>query len=100
MTTSTPHPDSGIERIRRFGSIGALSIIVAGLVAGLTLSLAGQRQASVTAYSIAMALLLMLPVTGVIAVLFTEVRRRDWWFAAAALGVLLLLGYRLVGFFR
>lgn len=100
MTTSPSPPDSGIERTRRFGSIGALSIIVAGLVAGLTLSLAGQRQASATAYSIAMALMLMLPVTGVIAVLFTEVRRRDWWFAAAALGVVLLIGYQMLEFFR
>ena len=98
MTTSPSPPDSGIERIRRFGSIGALSIIVAGLVAGLTLSLAGQRQASVTAYAVAVALMLVLPVTGVIAAFFTEVRRRDWWFAAASLGVLLLIGYRLLGF--
>ena len=100
MTTSVPPPDSGIERIRRVGSIGVLSIIVAGLVAGLTLSLAGQRRASATAYTIAVALMLVLPVTGVIAVFVTEVRRRDWWFAAAALGVLTLIGYRLVGFFR
>ena len=100
MTTSATPRDSRIERIRHFGSLVALMIIVAGLVAGLTFSAAGQRQASLTAYTIAGALMLVLPVTGVVAALFTESRRRDWWFAAAALGVLLLIAYQLVGFFR
>ena len=100
MTTSATPPDSRIEGIRRLGSLVAVGIIVAAIVAGLTFSMAGQRQASVTAYTIAVVLMLLMPVTGMIAVLFTEIRRRDWWFAAAALAVLLLIAYRVLGFFR
>jgi hypothetical protein len=99
MTPASASRDRAIETTRRIVSHIALWIIIAGLVGGLVLSLAGQPPASVTAYKIAAVVMLVLPVTGVIAVLFEEIKRRDWWFAAAALGVIVLIAYRLLELF-
>ena len=94
--TTTPESSGSIERTRRIVSVGGLWTIVVCLVAGLALSLAGQPARAVEVFTVAAALLLTLPIAGVIAVFAEEVRRRDWIFAAAAFGVILLVGYRLI----
>ena len=94
--TTTPESRGPIERTRRMVSVGGLWTIVVSLVAGLALSLAGQHATAVTVFTLASALLLTLPVTGVIAVFAEEIARRDWLFAAAAFGLLVLVGYRLI----
>jgi predicted tellurium resistance membrane protein TerC len=96
MTTSVTSPDDRIERIRRIISLIGFCAIAVTLAGGLVLSLAGQPAASRQVYTVAAGLLLAMPISGVVAALLEEVIRRDWWFAAAALGVLLLIGYRLL----
>jgi drug/metabolite transporter (DMT)-like permease len=93
--TSATTTDTRIERIRRTVSFINLGAIAAALAGGLALSVAGQHATAVRVYTLASALLLVTPVTGVVAALIEEISRRDWLFATAALGVLVLIAYQL-----
>jgi hypothetical protein len=84
-----------IERIRRLVSIVGLTAIAVCLASGLVSSIAGIDWLAARAFIAAAAVLVLMPIGSVIAVFIVEIARRDWWFASAALGVLLLIGYRL-----
>jgi hypothetical protein len=85
-----------IDRIRRLVSLAGLTAIAVSLACGLASSIAGIEWLSVRAFTAAAALLVLMPIGSVIAVCAVEIARRDWWFVSAALGVLLLIGYRLI----
>ncbi len=87
---------STIWRLRRLISRVALAAATSLLVAGLGLVALGYDAASVTSLGWACALLVFVPTLNVLAVLAQEIRARDWPFAAAALAVVLLIGYAVV----
>lgn len=84
---------SRAEQIGRRIGRAAFGLVVAGLVAGVSLYFLGQRPASSFVVASTVALLLVLPVVNVVAVLAEEVRRRDWGFTWLALAVLAMLAY-------
>ena len=96
MTGEPENDPSTIERLHRTGGRGAFMVVVTGLVCGLLLFLGGQHDLSVWTLSATFGLLLALPVVNVLAVLATEIRRRDWTFAAIAAGVLAMLAYSVI----
>jgi hypothetical protein len=89
-----------VEQARRLASIAGLCAIAASLTIGLAASLAGGDAIASRAFTIAAVLLVVMPMVSVLAVLAVEIVRRDWWFAAAACGVIALIGYRLLTLVR
>jgi len=85
--------DSPIERGRQLVSRVGLLLIAVLLVVGLVLWPLGQTSLSTRFLGIACALLIAMPVLGVIAAFTEEIRRRDWPFVCAAGLVMLLLAY-------
>jgi hypothetical protein len=84
---------SDIERLRlKIGRAG-VAVAMAGLAAATVLFFTGQGAASVLLFQISFGVLLAMPVKNVLAVIADEIRRRDWWFAVLALGVLAELTY-------
>jgi hypothetical protein len=92
MPVSNPgKTNGGIERARRAVSQVGLILIVACLVAGLALAMSNRADLASNLFRASVAVLVLMPITGVIAVLAEEIARRDWWFAAIAAGVLVLI---------
>jgi hypothetical protein len=84
---------SDIERARRAVDRVGFVIGVGGLLLGVALFFAGYRTGAARIFAAALAVLLAMPIKNVLAVLADEVRRRDWWFALLAVGVLVELLY-------
>jgi hypothetical protein len=91
MADMTRAGNGAIERARRAISQTGLIAIVVCLAAGLALSMTGRADLASALFALAAAVLVFMPLTGVVAVLAEEVDRRDWWFAAIAAGVLMLI---------
>ena len=72
-----------------------LGVLAVCLAAGLVLSLTGRPALATSLFTVAAAVLVLMPLSGVVAVLAEEVSRRDWWFAAIAIGVLALIATNL-----
>ena len=84
---------SEIERGRR--AIGRAGYVIATLAIGAGIAAYVLRQPAASRALLAgtMGLLVLLPVLNVVAILFEEIRRRDWPFAFIALTVLALLAF-------
>ncbi len=92
MTERAPDgPD--LERSNRAIGRAGLGVAVAALVAGTGAALVGVRPASVVMLQIAFGVLIVMPLSNVVAVLTGEVRRRDWGFVLLAVGVAVVLGF-------
>lgn len=87
---------SDIERARRTIDQVGFVIGVAGLLLGVAVYFLGYRTGAAQVFAAALAVLLAMPIKNVVAALADEVRRRDWWFALLAVGVLVELAYSVV----
>lgn len=99
MTTPPQEPTAPgpglIEWARISVARAGLFVVTALLAAGLLLWPLGYLEASTETLQLATIVLVVMPITGVLALLFEEIRRRDWVFVGAAVLVIAMLGVSL-----